>query len=382
MTTLYFNCESGISGDMFTGAMLDLTGEFDYLDNELNKLNLQNFKIKTQKVDKKGIEAIKFDVLSEPEKKHRHLKHINEIIENSGITDVAKKLAKDIFLELGKAEAKAHETTIERVHFHEVGAIDSIIDIVSAAILLDKLKPENIYCGVISVGHGKIEIEHGTVDLPAPATREILKNVPLEIKNIPKELTTPTGASIIKTVCNRFIDSINFEPEKTGYGAGTRDLDTPNVLKVQLFETDMIFSSKVLLETNIDDMNPEIYPYVIKKLIKSGAMEAYVQPCFMKKNRIGTILNVLCDKELMEKLTEIIFRETSTLGIRVNRINKVELKRETRQVETEFGTIGVKTSLLKGKPVKAKPEYEECKKIAEKEGIPLIDVYREINRHI
>lgn len=382
MTTLYFDCESGISGDMFTGALLDLTGDFDYLGNELNKLNLTNFKINVRKVNKQGIEAVKFDVSFEPEKKHRHLKHINEIIEDSGITDGAKKLAKDIFLELGKAEAKAHETSIERVHFHEVGVIDSIIDIVSAAILLDKLKPENIYCGTISVGHGKIEIEHGTVDLPAPATREILKNVPLKIRNIPKELTTPTGAAIIKTVCNGFIDSIDFEPEKTGYGAGTRDLEIPNVLTVHLFETDLIFSSKVLLETNIDDMNPEIYPYVIEKLIKSGAMEAFVQPCFMKKNRIGTILNVLCDKELTEKLTEIIFRETSTLGIRINRINKVELQRETRQIETEFGTVSVKTSLFKGKPVKAKPEYEECKRIAEQEGIPLIDVYREINRQL
>jgi hypothetical protein len=379
MKTLYFNCSAGISGDMFVGALLDLTHENKFLIQELKKLNLKNYKIKITNINKKGINATKFTVITKEETEHRNLKDIYNIIDKSSLDINIKSLSKKIFLKLGEAEAEVHNTSIDQVHFHEVGAIDSIIDIVSASILLNKIKPDRIYSSRISTGRGKIKFCHGETTLPVPAVRKILEGVPLRTLNIPKELTTPTGAAIIKTITHEFTD-LNLEKAKTGFGAGTRNLDIPNVLEVNLIESNI--SKKIILETNIDDMNPEFYNYIIEKIIKEGAKDAWVCPSIMKKNRTGSLLTVICDEEVKDKIIECIFDETTTFGIRISYIHRVELEREIKKVKTKYGFIDVKIGKYKGKIKTISPEYESCKKIAEEKNIPLKKVYDEVKKQI
>ncbi len=375
--TLYFNITSGISGDMVVGALLDLTGDSDHFLSELKKLGLQGFSITIKKASKKGISATKFDVQCKKENQHRHISDIFRIIDGSKLNSRVKKLSKDIFLTLGKAEAAVHGIALEEVHFHEVGAVDSIIDIVGAAILIDKIRAEHICCNQAVFGRGRINFSHGTTTLPVPAVKEILRGIPYAQLNINHELTTPTGAAIIKTLCEEFREAELCNARK-GFGAGTRDLIIPNVLEAQLGE--MMQEKNVLLQTNIDDMNPELFPYVIDQLMKTGAIDAFIQPIIMKKNRIGGLLSVLCKEEDREKMVELIFAETTTFGIRVSDIGKERLEREFKKVRTRHGIVDVKIGKWKGKVMSAKPEYECCKKIAIKKKVPLKEVYEEAKR--
>ena len=376
MKTLYLDCKAGVSGDMFAASLIDLMDlPADFLASELKKLNLDGFQTKISKVDKMGVSATRFEVSTKLEKHHRHLSDIEKIIESSQLSYDVKELSYRIFRKLGKAEAKVHDTDISKIHFHEVGAIDSIVDIVSAAILFEKLKIDHVVCSPVSVGRGSITFTHGTTDLPVPAVRELLNGKPMDIKNIPKELTTPTGAAIIATLVDEFTEMPDGNIISKGAGAGTRNLTIPNVLESILLETDLNRDSLTVLETNIDDMNPELFEYVISQLIKKGAVEAYVQPCVMKKGRIGAILKVICADSEKENLIEAIFDETSTFGIRVNKCSRVVLKRHFEKVELEFGPINIKVGSYKGKVRSRSPEYEDCKRIAEENDIPLKDVY-------
>jgi uncharacterized protein (TIGR00299 family) protein len=388
MKTLYFNCRMGIAGDMVAGALLDLCGESKFLVDELKKLELDNYKIEVKKVDKKGVKATKFDVIIGHEHSHRHLSDINEIIDHSKLSESVKELAKKIFLNLAEAEAKVHGTTTEEVHFHEVGAIDAIIDIVSAAILLDKIAIKDIYSSSISVGRGTVECEHGTMSVPVPAVKELLKDIPTVATRIEKELATPTGAAIIKTIAKGFVDNPKMKARRKGYGAGTRELDVPNVLEV--VEGEMEAMKKpgkgeeelVTLDTNIDDMNPQFYSYIIERLVKEGANEAFIQPVIMKKGRIGTLLTVICKKELQDKIIDIIFSETTTFGIRINRLDRVALEREIKQISTKYGPVNVKIGKYKDKVMSVSPEYEDCRKIAGQKKVPIKKVYDEVKRNI
>ena len=376
MRTLYFNCSAGISGDMTAGALLNFVNEKKFR-SELSKLNLGGYKLKIRKVRKKGIRALKFGVIAKRETEGRNLREILGIIDGSPIKKGAKELARKIFLNLAKAEAKAHKTGINELHFHEVGAIDSIVDIVGAAILLNMLKPDKIYCGRISVGRGKIRSAHGIMKQPAPAVKELLKNVPMEVLNVKEELVTPTGAAIITTIADEFED--DFEPEgKKGYGAGTWELPFPNVLEVTMGNEKGAKNEKALvLETNIDDMNPQFYEYAIGKLIERGAKDAFIQPVIMKKSRIGTLLTVICDKRTKERMIETIFDETTTFGIRISEVSRVVLERKMGKVKTRFGKISVKIGSWKGKVKTISSEYEECKKAAIGKKVPLRRVYGE-----
>lgn len=386
MKVLYFNCKSGISGDMVVGALLNILNDNRYLLEQLKNISLTNFSAEIKKVRKKKILATKFNVISGKEKKHRNLRDINKIIETSKLSSDVKKIAKKIFLNLGKAEAKVHNIHIDKIHFHDVGAVDSIIDILCSSILIDKIirkyKIEKIYCSRISIGRGNIKFSHGTVILPVPAVKELLKKNPLQVLKINKELVTPTGAAIIKTLVNDFIDKTSIKIHKRGYGAGTRNLNVPNVLEVIIGDIKMLKNEKVILETNIDDMNPEFYEYIIAKLIKSGAREAFIQPVIMKKSRIGTLLNVICDEHLINKLMDIIFSETTTFGIRINRVCRVEIERKIKKVKTKYGIVHVNIGIYKGKIKTIAPEYEDYKKIAEKRNIPIKRVYEEIKKEI
>lgn len=380
MKTLYLNCRSGIAGDMTVAALLDLGVSHTFLLRELKKLNLKNFQIKISKVSKKGVKATKFDVIFKEEKHHRFLKEILDIIDKSKLTLQAKNTAKNIFLELGKAEADAHKIPLEKVHFHEVGAIDSIIDIVATAILIDKLNIKKVYCSRITDGSGTITFSHGTTTLPVPAVRRLLKDFPMHQIKINKELVTPTGAAIIKALAE--YQELHGKILKKGYGAGTRDLHFPNVVEALLIEQPNHHDHKVLLETNIDDMNPEMYEHVIESLMKKGAADVFIQPILMKKNRIGILLKVLCSEEKKDAIIEAIFDETTTFGIRINKIDRAILDREMKDIETIYGKVPIKIGSYKGKVKSMKPEYEVLKKIADKKHIPLKKVYEAVTRKI
>lgn len=377
MKGLYFNCHSGISGDMIVGALLDLGIDKSDLISELGKLKIKGYRIIVKKVNKKGVKATRFIVNTSRQRKDRNLKDIYEIIDQSLLNRKIKDLSKKIFFNLAKAESIVHNASIDHIHFHEVGAIDSIIDVVASAILVNLLKPQKIFASRMIDGKGKIKFSHGEATLPVPAVRELFKNIPITILNINRELSTPTGAAIITTIADGFDDDINIKVEKKGYGAGKRDLSIPNVLEVKFGVLKISTNKLVILETNIDDMNAELFGFVIDKLIKEGAVEAFIQPAVMKKNRIGILLTVICKDTLKEKIIEEIFNETTTFGIRVDNLSRVILEREIKKVKTKYGIINVKVGKYKGKIKTISPEYEDCKKLALKKGVPIKMVYDE-----
>lgn len=420
---LYFDCFSGISGDMTIGALLDLGIDQDLFLAELNKIHLDEFKIEIKKGLKKGISGTDFTVhLTHQEHSHeehihkheddhthehhhdhshghehthehhhtekphdhahtRNLSDIYKIIDSSDLSEYVKTASKKIFLIVAEAEAKIHAKTIDEVHFHEVGAVDSIVDIIGAAICMEMLQIDEILCSEINLGSGFVHCEHGVFPVPAPATLEILKSVPVYSKNAKKELTTPTGAAILKALCSDFGSLPEFIIEKTGYGLGKRDMETPNVLRVIVGKKKSP-STLTMLETNIDNMNPEIYSYLFPKLLDNKALDVFVTPIIMKKNRPANILSVLCNEETLEQLEEILFTETSTLGIRKYKVERAELERTFEKTYTKHGPVTVKYAFRNGKLLKFTPEYEECRIIAEKTNTPLIQIVNEIRAEI
>lgn len=383
MKTLYFDCFSGISGDMIIGSLLDLGLDFKYLENELKKLNIKGYKIESKKIVKNGISATKFDTAEKYHKNHNHnernLEEINKIINKSKLNNNIKKTIKKIFLKIAAAEAKVHRTSINKVHFHEIGAIDTIIDVAGAVVGLNKLGIKKIYCSKLNVGTGFIEFSHGKWPVPAPATAEMLRDVPIYHNNIKSELVTPTGAAIIITLADKFGEMPVMKLEKIGYGAGTKDLEQPNVLRAFYGEVDKEFENfddKIMvMETNIDNMNPEIFQYVVERLMKNRALDAYTMPIEMKKRRHGVKITVLCNKNKIDKLSKIIFEETTTLGIRIFPAGRKKLEREIKTIQTKYGKVRFKISKLNGKIKNITPEYEDCVKIAKKYRIPLRRVY-------
>ena len=384
MKTAYFDCFSGISGDMIIGALIDLGLDVNFLDKEFKKLNIKGYGIKSKKIVKNGIAATKFDVI---ENKHDHeernLKEINQIIENSKLDDGIKGTIKKIFLKIASAEAKIHNKPIDKIHFHEIGAIDTIIDIAGAVIGLKKLGIEEIYCSKLNVGTGFVEFSHGRFPVPAPATAEILKNAPVYHNNVEAELVTPTGAAIITTLASKFGEMPSMKVEKIGYGAGTKDLEHPNVLRVFFGELNDNEEEKInIIETNIDNMNPEIYPYAIDKLMEDGALDAYLTNIIMKKGRPAIKLTVLAELKDTDKLCSIIFDETTTLGVRIYQAAKKKLDREIKTIKTKYGDVRVKVSKLNNQIKNTMPEYEDCVKIAKQNKIPLKKVYEEVKKSV
>jgi len=372
---------------MIIGSLLDLGLDFNYLKKELKKLKLQNYEIEAKKMVKSGISATKFDVIEKHHKNHHHeernLNEINKIINKSKLNNQIKNTIKKIFYKIAVAEAKIHKTSINKVHFHEIGAIDTIIDIAGAVIGLDKLGIKKIYCSNLNTGTGFVEFSHGKWSVPAPATAEMLKGVPVYHNNIKFELVTPTGAAIITTLADKFGEMPAMKLEKIGYGAGTKDLRQPNVLRVfygELEEDSLYFDDKIMImETNIDNMNPEIFPHIVEKLMKNGAVDAYTTSILMKKNRHGIKITALCNTADIDKLSKIIFEESTTLGIRVFPAGRKKLGRETKTVKTKWGKVRVKISKFNGKIKNVTPEYEDCVRIAKKYKIPLRMVYEEVN---
>lgn len=379
---LYFDCFSGISGDMAVGALLDLGVPKDYLIENLKSLNIdEEYQIEIRKSNKNGIEGTDFYVFLKEENIHHHernLKDIISIIDKSRITDGAKNIAKRIFNIIAEAEAKVHGKSIDEVHFHEVGAVDSIIDIVGVAVCIDYLKPDKIISSYVNTGSGFVKCQHGILPVPAPATMNILKDVPIYSDERKFELTTPTGAAILKGLCSEFVEGINMKVKAVGYGCGKKNTEKPNVLRVVLGEEDK--EEVVLLETTIDDMNPQFYGYVMDKLFEKGALDVYLTPVYMKKNRPGIVISVLVHENKEKSIIEVLFKETTTIGIRKFKIKRYELQREIKRVETEFGKVDFKISKYEGEIVNISPEFEDLKRISMERALPLKDVYNFVRR--
>jgi len=379
MKIAYFDCFSGISGDMILGALVDAGLDIDYLKKEFEKLNISGYDITTRKVEKNHICGTKVDITVKEKQRHRNLENINKIIDESTLDVEVKRLSKRIFLKLAEAESKVHGVDIDKIHFHEVGAIDSILDVVGTLIGLEKLNVKKIYSSHLPVGRGFVKCAHGVIPLPAPATAELIKGVPVYSRNVDGELVTPTGAAIITTLAEDFGKMPLMKIEKIGYGAGKSDFEQPNLLRVfigeLLDESNCATDVTNVIETNIDDMNPECYGYLAQKLFKFGALDVFFTNIWMKKNRPAVKLSVICHPEKTERLTNIIFDETTTLGVRIYKTNRRKLHVEKKRIKTKYGKVTVKIGKLNDKIKTVSPEYEDCKKIAEKNDIPLKEVY-------
>ena len=383
MKVAYFDCFAGISGDMTLGALVDAGLSFAALKSELDKLSVREFTLSQRRVEKHGIAGTKIDVNAREGHVHRHLKDVLEIINNSAISASAKEKAARVFQKLAEAEAKIHGTTIEAVHFHEVGAVDAIVDVVGAIVGLELLGIEAIYASKFRFGSGHTRGAHGAMPVPVPAVVEMTKGFPTERTDIPYELVTPTGAALLTALASNIGETIQLRTESTGYGAGTRDVEqVPNLLRVEIGElvTDTQTDTPVLLETNIDDMTPEIYGYLIDRLLEAGARDAFLTPVIMKKGRPGIQLTVLADPNKETELTELIFSETTTLGIRRLPVQRHILERRTDTVQTPYGPIRVKIADLGGKQ-RITPEYDDCARIAREQQVPILDVYKSVNYH-
>ena len=401
MKTLYFDCSSGISGNMTLGALLEIVGDDNYLLQELKELNVDGYKIEISNKVKNGITGKYVDVILDDEHHHEHihehnnehlhneehshshhhehrnLNDVNEIIDKSSIDEKSKELAKRIFLRVAKAESKVHNKPLEEVHFHEVGAIDSIVDIVGTAILINKINPDKILSSVVNDGYGFIECAHGTMAVPVPATTEIFANSNVKFRQIDvdTELVTPTGAAIIAELAEDFTTLPAMITRKIGWGAGYKDLKIPNVLKVYYGDMDKPNENFVVMETNIDDCSGEILGHTEELLFKAGALDVFFTPIFMKKNRPAYRMTVACRKEDMLNLQKIIFRETTTIGIRYRTEFRTELERENTEVDTKYGKIKVKKVENNGETY-IYPEYESLKEVASKNNVPLKELYK------
>jgi len=445
MRIAYLECFSGVSGDMFLGALIDAGVPPRVLEETVASLDV-GARLEISRVVRSGISATKVDVWVDGEKdlpreeywakqdvawapanshhEHDHHSHdhghhhdhehssessesegqagvplphshshsrglaeIREVIGKAAISDTAKKTAIAIFEALGTAEAKVHATSIEKVHFHEVGAVDAMVDIVCAAVGAEVLGVDEIVCSPLNVGGGTVQCAHGTFPVPAPATVELLKDAPVYSSGVQAELVTPTGAAIVKTLAKRFAAFPEMKIEKSGYGAGTREFPgLPNVVRLTIGEAASTLAAKtasetvVVLEANLDDLNPQVFGYVLDRLLEEGALDVFGMPVQMKKNRPGTLLTVLCKPEDAAKLTQLIFTETTTLGVRRRDEVRRTLARRWENVRTQWGEVRIKIASMNGTVTNYAPEYEDCRRIASEHRVPLKTVMQEAAR--
>lgn len=383
MKVMYLDCFAGISGNMLLGALLDAGLPEEVLRQQLSALHLHGYELIIEKVIKCGIHAVYVDVklTHGHDHHHRHLADIVKIIDNSALDKKVKDDSKSIFLLLAQAEAKVHGTTVDAIHFHEVGAVDAIIDIVGTVFGLHYLGIEAIYTSKLHVGSGFVKCAHGLMPVPAPATAELLISIPYYNGTITKELVTPTGAAIIAALgSGHGLMPEQFVSESISYGAGTWDLDIPNVLRMHIGQlvTKQVPNETLVVEANIDDLNPQIFPYVMDKLLGIGVFDVWLTPIIMKKNRSATMLSVLLSSQLLEQVTTILFEETSTIGLRHYVTQRTMAAREIINVTLTWGQANVKISSYHGKVCSITPEYEDCKRLATEYGIPLKDVQQAV----
>lgn len=378
MRLAYFDCFSGIAGDMTLAALVDAGVDARAIQSAVASLGLP-CELTFETVKRGGFRANYAKVVTAPEHAHRHLRHIEAMIDRSTLTPRQNELAKRIFRRLGEAEAEAHGTDIQKVHFHEVGAVDSIVDIVGSAVGLDLLGVDRFESSPIPPGRGTIRAAHGRMSLPAPATATLLKGIPLAESPVEFELTTPTGAAIISTVAEAFGPLPPMTVEVIGLGAGTKEFpEHANIVRLFVGTARLPASADRVwvLETNLDDLPGEVVGYATTQLMAAGALDAYVTPIQMKKNRPGVMITALCDESKIGDMEAILFRETTTLGIRRYPVSRHKLKRQAAEVETPFGVVKGKLGWLEGRPPTFSPEYEDCARVAREQGAPLRDVYQ------
>lgn len=379
MKIAYFDLVSGASGDMILGALIDAGLPEQNLVDSLSELKLDDFKLQVRRVNKNGFSATKVDVIVNEEVPERHLPEIEAIITQSELPSHIQQKAVAIFRHLGTVEAGIHGTSINNVHLHELGGVDTIVDVVGALVGLEELGVAKIFASPVPLGRGFIKGAHGQIPLPAPATVALLEGIPVVGSDLMVETVTPTGAVLLASLVGNFGPIPAMQLRSVGYGAGGRDLPIPNVLRVLIGEQDTYqeISTEMLtiLETNIDDLNPEIYAFVMERLFAAGALDVYMTPIQMKKNRPGTQLSIICQEQDSIKTREILFSETSTLGVREMSIRRHSLKREIRTVETPYGSVRVKIAHLPQGDSKIAPEYEDCRKLAAESGIAIREVY-------
>lgn len=377
----YFDCFSGASGDMILGALVDAGCDAAALEAGLRRLPVEGWRLSVTKVKKKGIAATKVCVESHEHHSHRSLSTILDLIGRAELPASVKERASAIFRRLGEAEARIHNVPVEQIHFHEVGAVDAIIDIVGACIGFELLSLERFVCSPLNVGGGTVKAAHGAMPVPAPATADLLRNAPTYSSGIERELATPTGAAILTTVCNEFGAQPRMRVSAIGYGAGLAELtEQANVLR--LFVGDAVEGSETaawdeeiaVIEANLDDMNPQIYGYFLEKALEAGALDVYTVPVQMKKNRPGTLLTVLCKANDADAMMKLIFSETTTIGARAYTARRRTLERESVTVETPFGPVRMKLARWNGRVLNAAPEYDDCRRIATEKNVPLKQV--------
>ncbi len=390
MKTLYFDCFAGASGNMILGGLATLGIDREELVRRLKALSVAEFSVEFSTVDRSGISATHVEVTAPDEKNHRHLHHIQAIIDGAELTDGVKQRSKAIFGRLAEAEARVHGIDIQKVHFHEVGAVDAIVDVVGACIGFEMLGIERFVCSKIHLGSGFVTMEHGKYPVPPPAVANLLEGVPAYSTEITGELITPTGAAIITTLCSEYGPMPEMVIEQSGYGAGTREYDGfPNVLRMIVgvskpkelaanAGTEGLISEKlILLETNIDDMPGQGVGFASERALDLGALDCWITPIQMKKSRPGMLISVLCSEELRPLIIELLFKETTTLGVRSTIIERDSLPRDVRTVETKYGRIEIKTATYNGEIVNFMPEYEQVKSAALEYGVPFRLVHAE-----
>lgn len=378
MKVLHYDCFAGISGDMHLAALLDLGIDQNEWLAELGQLRLQGYRVEIGRASRQGIAGTQVRVTVEAEPPvQRNLREIQNLIGAGSLNQAVQDRAVAVFRRLAEVEARIHDTTPDQIHFHEVGAVDAIVDIVGGVILLDRLGVDRVSCSPVELGGGLAHCEHGVLPVPAPATLELLKGAPIRLGATPFEATTPTGAALLATLVDEFTERPRLTVERIGYGVGHRDGPIPNVLRVCLGDLarEEGHSELCVLECNIDDMNPECYDHVMERLFAAGANDVWLTPVSMKKNRPGILLSALCAPVLEPTLTALLLTETTTLGVRRHPVTRAALVRESAQVETRYGPVAVKIAYFGGQALRAKPEYEACKRLAVERKVPIHAVY-------
>jgi uncharacterized protein (TIGR00299 family) protein len=382
MKIAYADCFSGISGDMFLAALLDAGLPLEVLQDGIEKLNLpEKVELHLSETRKGALRAAALEVSAPHSHHHRHLSDILDILSKSQLSERVQQTAGRVFTLLAEAEARVHGEPVEHVHFHEVGALDSIVDVTGAALGLETLGIERLYASPLPYGSGTVDSDHGTLPLPAPATLEVLRlaQAPLTPSPAQKELVTPTGAAILAALAT--FERPNLTVLGVGVGAGKRDLPWPNILRLIVGETPANGNSEMIqIETNLDDMNPQIFGYVMEKLFAAGALDVYLTPIYMKKNRPATLLGVIARRQDEASLADLILRETTTLGMRVQPIYRYEAQREFREVVTPYGSLKVKLKIVNGQVLQSMPEYEDCVRLANENRVSLAEIYATVNR--
>jgi pyridinium-3,5-bisthiocarboxylic acid mononucleotide nickel chelatase len=384
MNLAYLDCFSGISGDMFLAALLDAGVELDRLQKELKKIDLGPYEFTQNRVMRKGLAGNHVEILAPGKQPHRHLSHIEKLIGDAAIDKAGKQKALQVFRRLGEAEAKLHGQPIEKIHFHEVGAVDAILDIVGGCLGLALLGNPDLVCSPLNVGAGRVEAAHGSLPVPAPATAELLKGVPIYSSGVESELVTPTGAALVSTLAAGFGPMPRMKVERIGYGAGAKDFPThPNIARLMLGERaedvgagpetagDEVIS---VIEANIDDMNPQLYGYLAEKALEAGALDVTCSAVQMKKNRPGLLVSILCKPEMENSLTRMLFEQTTTIGVRITEARRKVLEREVVTVETAYGPVRMKVAMLDGKKMNTTPEFDDCRRLASEKSVPLKEV--------